>query len=140
MSSVRVLRHGHHGHPAVALVMLLLVAACGGGSSSGSDLKVTGTVTASGVPSAQTVSLDMEDDLTFVPNVIDAKAGALTISVENAGRIPHNLKFEDRSIGGTGTINGGATGTLSVRFTKAGTYTFVCTFHSGMDGKVVVSG
>jgi plastocyanin len=24
-------------------------------------------------------------------------------------------------------------------FTKAGTYTFRCTFHSGMDGKVVVS-
>jgi plastocyanin len=117
---------------------VLLVAACGGGSSGGSDLKVTGTVSASGAPSAQTVSLDMKDDLTFVPNVVDAKVGSLTISIENAGQIPHNLVFSDRSVGATGTIKGHSTGTLSVSLKKAGTYTFVCTFHSGMDGKVVV--
>jgi plastocyanin len=128
------------GRTSVALVALLLVAGCGGGSSKGSDLKVTGTVTASGAPSAQTVSLDMRDNLTFAPNVVDAKVGNLTVSIENAGQIPHNLVFNDRSIGSTGTIKGHATATLSVALKKAGTYTFVCTFHSGMDGKVVVTG
>lgn len=123
-----------------ALAVLVLLAACSGGSAKGSDLKVTGTVTAKGAPEAQTVSLDMTDNLTFVPNVVDAKVGALTFTLENAGRVPHNLEFDDTAIGKTGTINGHATETLSVRFRKAGTYTFTCTFHSGMDGKVVVSG
>jgi len=124
----------------LALVLLLLVAACGGGGTKGSDLKVTGTVTASGAPDAQTVALQMTDNLTFVPNVVDAKAGTLTVSLENAGDIPHNLVFADAGIGKTGTVKGHATATLSVRFDKAGTYRFSCTFHSGMDGKVVVTG
>ena len=121
------------------VVLVLLTAACGGGSKS-SGLKVTGTVTASGSPTAQTVSLDMKDDLTFVPNVVEAKVGSLTISLDNAGQIPHNLVFDDTGLGRTGTLKGHGTGTLSVRFDKAGTFTFSCTFHSGMDGKVVVSG
>jgi plastocyanin len=124
----------------LALAAVLLVTACGGGSSNGSDLKVTGTVTASGAPDAQTVSLDMTDRLAFVPNVVNARVGRLTMTVENSGQLPHNLIFDDGSIGKTGTVNGHATATLSARFTKAGTYTFACTFHSGMKGKVVVSG
>ena len=37
------------------------------------------------------------------------------------------------------TVDGGESEPLKVVFTKAGTYTFQCTFHSGMTGKVVVS-
>jgi plastocyanin len=118
---------------------VLLVAACGGGSS-GSAFTVTGTVTASGAPDAQRASREMRDDLSFVPNVVDAKSGTLTLAVTNAGGVPHNLVFDDGSLGKTGTVKGHGTATLSVHFGKAGTYTFVCTFHSGMDGKVVVTG
>jgi plastocyanin len=32
------------------------------------------------------------------------------------------------------------TGTYTVRFTRAGTYTYVCTIHFGMKGRVVVKG
>jgi plastocyanin len=125
---------------AAALAALLLLAGCGGGSSSGKDIKVTGTVTAAGGPDAQTATLDMTDELTFVPNVVDAKVGTLTLSVRNAGRVPHNLVFDDSSLGKTDTVKGHATATLTLKPTKAGTYRFVCTFHSGMDGKVVVTG
>ncbi|MDP9181671.1 MAG: cupredoxin domain-containing protein [Actinomycetota bacterium] len=124
----------------IAVSAVLLATACGGGSSSGSDVTVTGTVTAEGAPDAQRVSLDMTDSLTFVPNVIDAKAGSLTMTVKNAGDVPHNLVFDDSSLGKTGTVKGRGTATLTVRLAKAGTYRFVCTFHSGMDGKVVVTG
>ena len=126
---------------AAALAALLLVAACGGGGGSkGGDLKVTGTVMAAGDPSAQTASLDMKDDLTFTPNVVNAKVGTLNLAVANAGRVPHNLVFDDPGLGKTDTVRGHATATLTVKLTKAGTFRFVCTFHSGMDGQVVVSG
>jgi plastocyanin len=125
---------------AAALAALTLAAACGGGDGSKGDLKVTGTVTASGDPSAQTASLDMTDDLTFEPNVVNAKVGNLNLAVANAGQVPHNLVFDDPSLGKTDTVRGKATATLSVKLSKAGTYRFVCTFHSGMDGQVVVTG
>ena len=126
--------------PAAALGVLLLLTGCSGGSAGSSDVKVTGTVTATGPANQQTASLDMTDDLTFDPNVVDAKVGNLTLAVQNAGTVPHNLVFDNASLGKTDTVRGHATATLSVRLSKAGTYRFTCTFHSGMNGKVVVTG
>ena len=130
--------------PAAALAVPLvlagfLVSGCSGGSSS-KGLKVTGTVTATGPASAQTASLDMTDDLTFDPNVVNAKVGSLTLAIANAGQVPHNLVFDDKGLGATDTVKGHATATLTLTFAKAGTFRFTCTFHSGMDGHVVVTG
>jgi plastocyanin len=124
---------------AAAAAALLLLAGCSGGDKA-EGLDVTGTVTASGAPGSQTASLDMTDDLTFDPNVVKAKVGNLNLSIKNVGKVPHNLVFDDESLGKTGTVKGGATATLSVRLSKAGSYTFTCTFHPGMDGKVEVTG
>ncbi|HUR12923.1 MAG TPA: cupredoxin domain-containing protein [Mycobacteriales bacterium] len=125
---------------AAAAALLLLAAGCGGSDDEGSALKVTGTVTASGAPASQTVRLDMTDSLTFLPNVVNAKVGSLAVTVENAGAVPHNLVFDDTALGKTGTVKGHATATLTVPLAKAGTFVFTCTFHSGMDGQVVVTG
>lgn len=127
--------------PAAGVLVLLLTAACGGGSGGGSsELKVTGTVTAQGAPAAQTAGLDMTDALTFKPNVVLAKVGTLTLTIENAGVVPHNLVLNDPGLGHTDTVKGHATATLRLPLTKAGTFRFTCTFHPGMDGKIVVSG
>jgi plastocyanin len=127
--------------PGVLAVAGLLLSGCGGGKgSSGSELKVTGTVTASGTGQQQKASITMTDDLTFSPNVVKATVGSLALTVENVGRIPHNLVFSDGSKGALPTVKGKGTATLTVPFGKAGTYRFTCTFHSGMDGQVVVSG
>jgi plastocyanin len=124
-----------------ALTALLLLAGCGGSGKAGtSGLKVTGTVTASGAPGAQTARLEMTDGLRFTPNVVQAKVGSLALTVENSGSIPHNLVFDDASLGKTDTVKGHATATLTVPLTKAGTFRFTCTFHSGMDGQIVVGG
>lgn len=124
-----------------AAVALLLLAGCSSSGKAGtSSLKVTGTVTAAGAPGAQTVRLDMTDALQFSPNVVKAKVGSLALTVENAGSIPHNLVFDDASLGKTDTVKGHATATLTVPLAKAGTFRFVCTFHSGMSGQIVVSG
>lgn len=119
-----------------ALVLMALAVGCSG---SGTAIRVTGTVTATGPVTAQQAALAMKDDLTFVPNVVRAKVGTLTLTIDNAGRIPHNLTFDKSSFGHTDTVSGRSTATLKVVFDKAGTFTFTCTFHSGMDGKVVVS-
>lgn len=127
--------------PLAALAALLLLAGCGGSGKAGtSGLTVTGTVTASGAPGAQTVRLEMTDGLQFTPNVVKAKVGSLALTVENSGSIPHNLVFDDASLGKTDTVKGHATATLTVPLAKAGTFRFTCTFHSGMDGKIVVGG
>jgi plastocyanin len=119
-----------------ALVVAALAVGCGSG---GTQLRVTGTVTATGPASAQQAALAMKDDLSFVPNVVNAKVGTVTLALDNAGVIPHNLVFDKSSVGRTDTVPGHSTATLKVVFTQAGTYTFRCTLHSGMKGKVVVS-
>lgn len=124
---------------ATALAALLL-AGCGSGGSSSSDLKVTGTVTAAGAPGAQTATVDMTDALTFVPNVVQAKVGTLALTSENAGVVPHNLVFDDSALGGTETVKAHATATLTLTLKTPGTFRFTCTFHPGMDGKLVVGG
>lgn len=121
-----------------AIALALLLTGCGSGGGSSADLKVTGTVTTSGAPGAQTASLDMTDALTFVPNVVQAKVGTLTLTSENAGVVPHNLVFDDSALGGTETVKAHATSTLTLTLKTPGTFRFTCTFHPRMDGKLVV--
>lgn len=125
--------------PLTLLVALpLVLAGCGGGSddapAGGSD-----SVTTSGAADAQTATVDMNDKLLFAPTTVEAKIGTVTLDVKNVGKVPHNLVFDEEAIGKTGTIDGGASEPLKLVFDKTGTFTFQCTFHSGMTGKVVVS-
>ena len=48
------------------------------------------------------------------------------------GDTPHNVTFATRH---SATKK---SGTYVLRFTRSGTYTYHCTLHPGMDGKVVV--
>lgn len=126
-------------HRAGWLVLpLFAVTACAGGGGS-SSVKPNGTVAAVGGPTAQTAEVDGQDVLKFKPNVVTAKVGALTLTMRNAGRVPHNLEFDDSSLGKLGLVAGGQSKALQLTFTKAGTYTFQCTIHPGMTGQVVVS-
>ena len=117
---------------ALAALPLLLVA-CGGGDKGGSSVSTTGS------PEAQTATVDMNDKLAFEPSTVNAKVGTVTLDVVNVGVVPHNLEFDDKALGKTSTVDGKKDEKLKVTFDKAGTFTFVCTFHPGMTGKVVVS-
>lgn len=119
--------------PLVVGLALLLV------SCTASSPKTTGTVTASGPPSAQSARLDLTSELTFTPNHVLARVGTVELLAANTGQVPHNLVFDDKALGGTGTIAGMTTARLSVRFTRPGTFTFQCTFHPHMSGQVVVT-
>lgn len=125
--------------PLALVAVLVLLAGCGGGDSDdGGSFEETGRVAASGPASAQTASLDMNDRLQFVPNVVTAQPGGLALTLKNVGKVPHNLVFDDTSLPSTDTIGGGRTETLRLTFSAPGTFRFTCTFHPGMDGQVVV--
>lgn len=123
--------------PRATLTVVLLTAACSSGSSAAS--KDSGSVTAAGAAGAQTATVGMTDSLAFAPATVKAKVGTLTLSAKNEGNTPHNLTFDDPALGKTGTISGKETKDVVVTFDKAGTFAFTCTFHEGMNGKVIVT-
>ena len=75
-------------------------------------------------------------DLKFVPDSITAKVGQ-TVRFSNNESIPHNVvsqdgpqKFESDTFGQDGTYE--------LKLTDAGTISYVCTLHPGMDGTITV--
>ncbi len=129
----------------VALLSLSAVAACGGGSEGASDgaagraEDARSEVVAAGPADAQTVTVDTLDTLRFNPERVTAKVGTVALTLTNTGGVPHNLVFDDPGLAAIDTVTGGQSRTQSYTFTAPGTYDFVCTFHSGMDGQVVVT-
>lgn len=126
-------------HVSLLVVPLLLVAACGGGPGKAAAGSAASGTTAAGPANAQTVQVDGTNALTFLPSVVQAKVGSLAVTFANTGQVPHNLVFDDSALGRTPTLNGGSKQVLTLTLVKAGTYTFQCTIHPGMTGKVVVS-
>ena len=125
----------HIAHPAfLGLAAVLLAAGCGGGSAPAQQTAVT----TAGAAAAQTATVGMTDADRFAPSEVDARVGTVTLTVTNRGNTPHNLQFDTTSLGKTPTVAGKETQSLRVRFDQPGTYTFLCTFHDGMTGKVVV--
>ena len=98
----------------------------GGGSSVGTAGAKLGTAD---------VKVDATDQLQFSPNSSSAKVGQI-IQWTNAGSVLHNVTFDVSSLSDSGLAPGG---TWEVKFTKAGSYHYVCTFHAGMEGTVTVS-
>ena len=123
---------------AALLATTLVLSACGGGDG---DAGGSGeaAVTATGPADAQVVEVVSNDQIEFEPATVNAKVGTLTLTHRNGGSIPHNLVFDDKSLGGTETLTEGKEEALTLTFKEPGTYDFVCTIHSGQDGKVVVS-
>jgi plastocyanin len=124
--------------PLVLLATLPLVGlvACGG---SHEPKPGGGTGTTSGPAAAQTFTLHGNDEDQFVPQTLAAKVGTLTLTLQNGG-VPHNLTFSDPSLRGISVVSGAQTKSTTLTFAKPGSYTFVCTIHPGMDGKIVVAG
>jgi plastocyanin len=123
--------------------LVLVLSACGNGppadltGSGGSGGGGGGTAALSAVtsgPAASTVKLT--DDLKFDPSSATAKVGDV-VEWTNTGTTPHNVTFDSPAVASS-TMNGGDT--FFVKFAKAGTYHYVCTFHApGMAGTITVS-
>jgi plastocyanin len=77
-------------------------------------------------------SVKETDDLKFVPASANVKVGDI-VGFTNGGTIPHNVTFTGAGIASP-TMNGGDS--YLVKFTRPGTYKYVCTFHPGMEGTI----
>jgi plastocyanin len=75
------------------------------------------------------------DQLKFNPGSSTVKAGDV-VEWDNSGQVAHNVTFDDYPQITSDTMNGGDK--YQVKFTKAGTYSYHCTFHPGMNGQLTV--
>ena len=87
-------------------------------------------------PPAGSVSATMVDNA-FTPVNLSVAAGT-TVVWTNTGARPHTVTANDRSFDSRYIDEGG--GTWSHTFSVPGTYSFVCTYHSGMTGSITVTG
>ena len=129
------------------LALPLIATACGGASGHSTSVTrqpvpnaTTATKASDGV---QQVTLDTTDMFRFAPATIQAHVGKLRIVLTDNGAYPHNISFP--TLHATSATVSGNPGqkstTFTITFTRAGTYDFVCTFHSsaGMKGHVIVT-
>ena len=87
------------------------------------------------VGAARTATVTLED-VEFTPSTVRVKRGDSVRWVWRDGATPHNVRSRGSlRFKGTGTRTEGR---HTVRFTRKGTYRYVCTVHPGMDGRVVV--
>jgi plastocyanin len=105
-----------------------------------SALALTACGGTSGTPmAATTITVTVNDGMTFMPSHLTIPVGTTDIKIRNVGSIPHNLDIPALNAASP-TVNGGTTVMMVVHAKKPGSYPFVCTLHvmSGMVGTVVV--
>jgi plastocyanin len=109
--------------------LLITAVACSGGGYG------TGPSTNPPPPPPRTVAAT--NGLVFTPNTLHINAGdQVTFSF---GSVAHNVFF-DATNGAPGNIEGvNANTTVQRTFPTAGTYTYTCRLHPGMNGTVVVN-
>src|ERR1700730_6778105 len=85
------------------------------------------------------VNVGETDVLKFEPATVTAKVGDV-IEWKNNGTLVHNVVFDNQAVPSSDPMNQGDA--FEVKFTKAGTYTYVCKFHeaNNMRGTITVSG
>lgn len=106
---------------ALALVLPLAVVACGGDDDT-AETAEPGTV--------------FVTDNEFNPNDIEVSAGD-TVTWRFEGAAVHNVTFDDDAYEASENTK---EGTHEQTFEEAGSFSYTCTLHPGMDGTVSVTG
>jgi plastocyanin len=111
------------------LTIALAVAALGIGACSGSDEPAATTAPAVPAGGGTTVAIG---DNTVTPGTIEVAVGE-TVKFENGGAIPHTVTGEGFDSGSLAPGDG-----FEFSAGKAGTVSYVCLFHPGMQGRIEV--
>jgi plastocyanin len=140
--------------PTIALylaVLALVLIATGCGGSSGSDsapgaaVPVHGAAPALAAPapaikpaqaasSVKPIEVDVKDNL-FAPATIHAKVGQ-KITWNMRGQIAHTVTATEGATFDSGALAPGASFSYTTK--QAGTISYLCSFHQGMTGQIVV--
>ena len=119
--------------------LVMVLSACGNGPPPESNSS-TGGPPAGGSGPTQIVTtgtaaktVNQTDALKFDPSTASVKTGDV-VEFDNTGSATHNVTFDN----GTKSDNMDAGAKVLVKFTAAGSYHFVCTFHPGMEGTITV--
>ena len=137
----------------LATVLVLAVAGCGGGSSSSSggssaatstpSPTATPTTAASGGGGGETlkVSAPADGSLKFDPAKLTAKAGKVTIDLDNLSGTPHAVAIQGNGVAQSSSTVSNAKTSVSADL-KPGTYTYFCPVDghqaAGMEGTLTV--
>jgi plastocyanin len=123
----------------LGMFAILALSACGNGppvgsAGGGGGASDVGSKT-TGAAAAKTV--EETDQLQFAPTTATVKNGDV-VEWDNTGSTAHNVTFDGQAGISSDTMNGGDK--FQVKFTRPGSYHYVCTFHApGMQGTVTVS-
>jgi len=119
------------------LLPALVLAGCGGGGGTAAP-STAGAVTATSSGGGQAATVLANTRLKFVPETVSAQPGALALTMTIEGGTPHNLVFDDQTVGADIPVTTTGSATQTYTFDEARAYRFVCTLHSGMVGQVVI--
>ena len=134
---------------AVLALSLTAVAGCGGDDDDDGDTTATTSTTETttapsggGGGSDLKVSADPSGALEFTKSKLNAKAGKVTIKMDNPSPVQHAVSIEGNGVDVDGnTVGKGGVSTVSADL-KAGTYTFYCPVdghkQAGMKGTLTV--
>jgi plastocyanin len=111
---------------------VLALAACGGGGGGGTS--GTGIVDPPPTTPVLTTSVTMSGSA-FAPPAIQVSPGA-TLTFTNNDGFNHNVQFLSGSVTAIGDFSSGSRTTVAP--SAAGTYSYHCTIHAGMNGSVTV--
>ena len=115
------------------LIALAITASCGGSGSDGGYGGVTNPGPGGNTQPARTTSVAVSDNQ-FSPASIQVATGATVTWTWVQGASLHNVVFSS----GTSSANLGSPATYTRTFPTAGTFSYQCTLHPGMNGTVNV--
>lgn len=129
--------------------LALVAAGCGSDDDSSSDAAApaatqAATTSSSGAASKLTLAASEDGGLSFSKKSLDAKAGKVTITMDNPSgdQMPHAIAIEGNGVDQDGqVVQPGGTSTVTADL-KPGTYTFYCPVgqhrQNGMEGTLTV--
>jgi plastocyanin len=124
---------------AVLGIALIPLAGCGGDDSEPAAAAAT-TPAAESTPAAASKPASREHAVQMLDNAFEAKDITVkvgdTITWENAGAAPHTATATEGADFDSGSVAPGDSYEWTAK--KAGTVSYVCTFHPGMEGTITV--
>ena len=127
--------------PVLAVAAAVVVASCSSGSGQQPHAGPTAAA-ANGPRGTQQVTINATSSFRFEPATVTAHTGPLKVTLVDIGAYPHNLSVLEPHFT-SDTVTGGVgkdKTTFTLTFNHAGTYKFVCTYHSsaGMRGQFII--